>query len=468
MAEFELHNPTLNEEDEESINTEIKRLLKRHTAQKKLISREANKDPAKLRHEDREEYIERVEGAIKKLKAPLDLYDAIYQRLNHLYTLLEELHDPEAKDAAKIKEELSKEIGLLNDEQTKYEEEIHAPAHCTLRKILRDLKTQNGPSASTNSTATHSHASQKIIWKPKEHYKPPILEGPKEVTLGQLDDWTRRLRAYLHDHESQDIRDINIIVGDLIHHEVKGSIKFQPDGNVPIFGNESITSSLKEVWDRRNPLSVLRTKVFELNGHKHETYDQWQARCKQTFAKAELDKLDKDAIEGLIILMRFNGPKADEIREKIVTSEKFTNGNIHTSDVEAVAHSFEAAEAYNTKENNISQVNKVYGKFDKNDKKNYVSNKKKYNHEHLNQLASEGKCFSCAKKHEKGNRCNPDKFTCDFCKKKKHTSPACTYLWDKKNGKPDRLNKNKSQLNCITDSQQETLTETTQGAGESA
>ena len=89
MTDFELHNPTLNEEDQESINKEIKRLLKRHSAQKKLISREANKDPAKLRHEDREEYIERVEGAIKKLKAPLDLYDAIYQRLNHLYKLLE-------------------------------------------------------------------------------------------------------------------------------------------------------------------------------------------------------------------------------------------------------------------------------------------------------------------------------------------------------------------------------------------
>ena len=362
-------------------------------------------------------------------------------------------------------EKIQASITELDKAKTTYENKYDSAQSVGLR-----IKKAQNSTSSAKTTATHSHASQKI-WKPKEHYKPPILEGPKEVTLGQLDDWTRRLRAYLHDHESQDIRDINIIVGDLIHPEVKGSIKFQPDADVPIFGNESITSSLKEVWDRRNPLSVLRTKVFELNGHKHETYDQWQARCKQTFAKAELDKLDKDAIEGLIILMRFNGPKADEIREKIVTSEKFTNGNIHTSDVEAVAHTFEAAEAYNAKEDNISQVNKVYGKFDKNDKKNrdnYVSNKKKYNHEHLNQLASEGKCFSCAKKHEKGKRCNPDTFTCDFCKKKKHTSPACTYLWDKKNGKPDRLNKNKSQVNRITDSQQETLTETNQGAGESA
>ena len=450
MTDFELHNPNLDEEDEDSINKEIKRLMKRHTAQKKLISREANKDPAKLRHEDREEYIERVEGAIKKLKAPLDLYDAIYQRLNHLYTLLEELHDPEAKDAAKIKEELSKEIGLLNDEQTKYEEEIHAPAHCALRKILRDLKTQNGPSSTTTSHASHKHN-----WKPTECYKPGILNLPAEVNLQQFEEWVGRLKAHLDGHEDQNVKNINIIVGDLLHKDVKSAINFDPKATTPIFSEKangtkqenSLEERLKDYWERKNPLSKLRSEAFGLQSTKYETFDQWKSRAKQTFSKADLSNITGPAIEGLIVLMNFHGPYCAEIRKKVV--EKFKEGIITIPDIEAIAQEIELVETMNDKQD-PSQLNKLQFKGEKNNK-----NKKEL-HPHLKALLKEGKCFSCANKHGKDNKCKRESFTCIFCKKPNHTKPACTAYYDhlKAGGTSSKFTKNKAIKTEDSDEQQ--------------
>ena len=460
MTDFELHNPTLNEEDQESINKEIKRLLKRHSAQKKLISREANKDPAKLRHEDREEYIERVEGAIKKLKAPLDLYDAIYQRLNHLYTLLEELHDPEAKDAAEIKEELSKEIGQLNDEQTKYEEEIHAPAHCALRKILRDLKTQRGPS-STQSTATTSHASQQN-WKPKECYKPGTLQAPAEVNLQQFEDWFGRLKAHLEGHEHQNVKNINIIVGDLIHKDVKSAVNFDPKATTPIFSEKedgtkqenSLEGRLKDYWERKNPLSKLRSEAFGLQSTKFETFDQWKSRAKQKFSKADLINIDVPTMEGLIVLMNFHGPYCDEIRKKAV--EKFKEGNITIADIEVIAQEIEMVETLNEKQD-PSQLNKLHFKGDKNNKY------KKEMHAHLKELSKQGKCFSCANKHEKGKKCKKEAFTCNFCNKPNHTRPACTSYYDhlKAGGTPSKFIPKTKPLTATNEDSDQQLAEET-------
>ena len=135
MSEFQVVNPTLDEENAKEIRKEIKRLTSRFSSQKKLISKEANKDPNRLRQDDQEAHMESVKEAIEKLETPFFLFDKIYRQLTHLYTLLEELNDPEEPQ-----EKLSKEIETFNKEQTKYEETIYAPAHCALRKIRKDLK----------------------------------------------------------------------------------------------------------------------------------------------------------------------------------------------------------------------------------------------------------------------------------------------------------------------------------------
>ena len=95
MSEFQVVNPTLDEENAKEIRKEIKRLTSRFSSQKKLISKEANKDPNRLRQDDQEEYMESVKEAIQKLETPFFLFEKIYQQLTHLYTLLEELNDPE-------------------------------------------------------------------------------------------------------------------------------------------------------------------------------------------------------------------------------------------------------------------------------------------------------------------------------------------------------------------------------------
>ena len=122
MSEFQVVVATLDEENAKEIRKEIKRLSSRFSSQKKLISKEANKDPNRLRQDDQEAHMESVQEAIQKLETPFFLFDKIYRQLTHLYTLLEELNDPEEPE-----DKLSKEIEQLNEESTKYEETIYAP-----------------------------------------------------------------------------------------------------------------------------------------------------------------------------------------------------------------------------------------------------------------------------------------------------------------------------------------------------
>ena len=95
MSEFQVVDTTLDEENAKEIRKEIRRLTSRFTSQKKLISKEAAKNPDRLREDDQEAYLESVKEAIQKLETPFFLFEKIYQQLTHLYTLLEELNDPD-------------------------------------------------------------------------------------------------------------------------------------------------------------------------------------------------------------------------------------------------------------------------------------------------------------------------------------------------------------------------------------
>ena len=64
MSEFQVVDPTLDEENAKEIRKEIKRLNSRFTSQKKLISKEATKDPNRHREDDQEAYMENVKEAI--------------------------------------------------------------------------------------------------------------------------------------------------------------------------------------------------------------------------------------------------------------------------------------------------------------------------------------------------------------------------------------------------------------------
>ena len=56
-------------------------------------------------------------------------------------------------------------------------------------------------------------------------------------------------------------------------------------------------------------VTALRSQLFELEQGEHETMDEWQRRVTEKASKAELDKLDGEAIIGLIMLTRMRGPK---------------------------------------------------------------------------------------------------------------------------------------------------------------
>ena len=439
MSEFQVVDTTLDEENAKEIRKEIRRLTSRFTSQKKLISKEATKDPNRLREDDQEAYLDSVKEAIQKLETPFFLFDKIYQHLTHLYTLLEELDDPDEP-----KEKLSKEIEKLNEEQTKYEETIYAPVHCALKKIRKDLKGALNQTTSNSENNSVNSSTQKV-WKPNDCFKPTPLQIPDEVNLQQLDDWIDRLKAHLEGHHTQNIKNVNIIVGDLIHKDVKSAVNFDKKDTTPIFSEKqdgtkqenSLEERLRKYWDIRNPLSKLRSEAFGLQSTKYETFNQWKARAKQKFSKADLDNIDGPTIEGLIVLMNFNGPHADDIRQKTV--EKFKEGKITINNIEQIAQEIEMVEALNgTKDQDSSQLNKLNSKNDKNNKNN-----KGMMHPHLKDLSKQGKCFACAIKHKKGEKCQKEKFTCNFCEKVGHTRPACTFYYDHLKGKQNKNTKAK-------------------------
>ena len=452
MSEFQVVVATLDEENAKEIRKEIKRLSSRFSSQKKLISKEANKDPNRLRQDDQEAHMESVKEAIEKLETPFFLFDKIYRQLTHLYTLLEELKNPEEPE-----DKLKKELEQLNEESTKYEESIYAPPHIALRKILKGLKTATNQlannSVNTNNSANNSvNSSSHKNWKPTECYKPVILQSPEEVNLQQFDDWIDRLKAHLDGHETQNVKNINIIVGDLIHKDVKSAVNFDPKATTPIFSEKqdgtkqenSLEERLTDYWDRKNPLSKLRSEAFGLHSTNYEKFDQWKARAKQKFANADLANIDGPTIEALIVLMNFHGPHCDEIRKKTV--EKVKEGKITITDIEQIAHEIEMVESLNGKQDS-SQLNRLNSKNDKNNKNN------KGMHQHLKDLSKAGKCFACAIKHKKGEKCQKENFTCNFCEKVGHKKPACTYYYDHLKGKQNKTTKTKP-LHATEDSDQ--------------
>ena len=73
-----------------------------------------------------------------------------------------------------------------------------------------------------------------------------------------------------------------------------------------------------------------------------------------------------------------------------------------------------------TKDQDSSQLNKLHSKGDKNNKNN------KGMHQHLKDLSKQEKCFACATKHKKGEKCQKEKFTCNFCESWSHK--ACMHI----------------------------------------
>ena len=74
-------------------------------------------------------------------------------------------------------------------------------------------------------------------------------------------------------------------------------------------------------------------------------------------------------------------------------------------------------------------------------------------HPHLKDLSKQGKCFACAIKHKKGEKCQKEKFTCNFCKRVGHTRPACTYYYDHLKKEQNKTTKTKP-LHVTEDSDQ--------------
>ena len=315
-------------------------------------------------------------------------------------------------------------------------------------------KAMNTPQTN-NSANTSTNSSSQKAWKPNDWYKPSsILQSPDEVNLQQLDDWIDRLKAYLDGHHTENIKNINIIVGDLIHKDVKGAVNFDSKATIPIFTEKpdgtkqenSLESKIREYWDGKNPLSKLRSKAFGLHSKQYEKFDQWKDRAKQALSRADLHNITAEAIEGLIVLMNFHGPHCEEIRKRSI--DKFKEGDITVSDIEQIAHEIEMAEALNEKED-ADQLNRL----DSKGTRNKNDNKKRTLHPYQQKLAKEGKCFACAYKHERG-KCKNEKFNCNFCKKDGHTKKACYLFWDQQNQQKGKESK-PNQARPLTEASEE-------------
>ena len=125
------------------------------------------------------------------------------------------------------------------------------------------------------------NSSAQKNWKPTDCFKSIILQFPDEVNLLQLDDWVHQLKAHLDSHHTQNIKNVNIVVGDLIHKDVKSAVNFDPKGTTPIFSEKQdgtkqenmLEERLKKYLDIRNPLSKLRSEAFGLQSTKCETFN---------------------------------------------------------------------------------------------------------------------------------------------------------------------------------------------------
>ena len=376
---------------------------------------------------------------VKKFITRLDKcngeFELVHERLDTLHNFLKAFDENAAE----------KGLTTLDDDFEEYNSNYN-DTYTNIVKIESDQDKERAVNIpQTNNSAINSvNSSSQKIWKPNDCFKPPPLQIPDEVNLQQLDDWIDRLKAHLEGHHTQNIKNVNIIVGDLIHKDVKSAVNFDPKGTTPIFSEKedgteqenSLEERLKKYWDIRNPLSKLRSEAFGLQSTKYETFNQWKARAKQKFSKADLDNMDGPTIEGLIVLMNFNGPHCEEIRKKTV--EKFKDGKITITEIEQIAQEIEMVEALNgTNDQDSSQLNKLNSKNDKNNKNN------KGMHQHLKDLSKQGKCFACAIKHKKGEKCQKEKFTCNFCEKVGHTRPACTFYYDHLKGKQNKTTKAK-------------------------
>ena len=447
----------INTKDFKAMQEEIGRLTKQLGYVKTQITN-AEKEVRKL--EKNEELLtsdvdeikrERVTNKLETLQKAYTSFEEIAVRIHYFHTC--QLDIGAETDTIKVDEEIT----ALDKAKETYEDKYYSA-----RAVgLRIKNAQNGP-PTARTTSTISHASHKHNWKPTECYKPGILQVPAEVNLQQFEEWIGRLKAHLEGHEHQNVKNINIIVGDLIHKDVKSAINFDPKATTPIFSEKedgtkqenSLEGRLKDYWERKNPLSKLRSEAFGLQSTKYETFDQWKSRAKQTFSKADLSNINGPAIEGLIVLMNFHGPYCDEIRKKVV--EKFKEGIITIPDIEAIAQEIELVETMNDKQD-PSQLNKLHFKGDKNDKN------KKPMHQHLKNLSKEGKCFSCAGKHGKDNKCKRESFTCIFCKKPNHTKPACTSYYDhlKAGGTPSKFIPKTKPLTATNEDSDQQLAEET-------
>ena len=158
-----------------------------------------------------------VEKFITRLEKCNGEFELVHERLDTLHNYLAALDESAA------------EKGLKNlDVNFEEYNSNYNDTSINIVKIQSDQekeKTMNTPQTN-NSANTSTNSSSQKAWKPNDWYKPSsILQSPDEVNLQQLDDWIDRLKAYLDGHHTENIKNINIIVGDLIHKDVK--LRFQ-------------------------------------------------------------------------------------------------------------------------------------------------------------------------------------------------------------------------------------------------
>ena len=340
----------------------------------------------------------------------------------------------------RLETEWDAQLSTVSDDDAAAIEPTILEAQTVMDEVLErtrdyiEMKKPEPVAAATATTSTSAKATEKA-WKPQETFKPFVLPPPDDSTEKELDEWIMKLKAYLGGHETQPLENVKLAVMDLIHEDTRGLIEFSASKPRPIFGENSVVASLIKMWAIRNPRTKRITRAFELRTLPNETHQQFSARAKEIWRRAEIGKLDEEHLLAQTILHKYTGENHKEIRSKVLDSDTFREkqGLIVPADIDEIALRIEIEKHYNTEDEPPANV----GRIENSGKGGY---KKGPLHVHLQQLKKENKCFLCAKSHPRnGPRCNRENLTCDFCGMKGHSKPACTHWHDKVNNKPSRL-----------------------------
>ena len=94
------------------------------------------------------------------------------------------------------------------------------------------------------------------------------------------------------------------------------------------------------------------TRAFELRTLPNETHQQFSARAKEIWRRAEIGKLDEEHLLAQTILHKYTGENHKEIRSKVLDSDTLREkqGLIVPADIDEIALRIEIEKHYNTEE----------------------------------------------------------------------------------------------------------------------